>query len=93
MPLLMYAIYVVVGASVNIVAAFIMDRVGRRPLFCKYPYSAKIGLADRTSAVAGFLGTTITMVCETALVATYIGTDNKGGNAAAVFFLFAFVFM
>jgi MFS family permease len=76
MPLLMYAIYVVVGASVNIIAAFIMDRVGRRPLF-----------------FAGFLGTTVTMACETALVATYAGTDNKGGNAAAVFFLFAFVTM
>ena len=35
MPLLMYALYVVVGASVNIIAAFIMDKVGRRPLFCK----------------------------------------------------------
>lgn len=34
LPLLMYAIYVVVGASVNIIAAFIMDKVGRRPLFC-----------------------------------------------------------
>lgn len=34
LPLLMYAVYVVVGASVNIIAAFIMDKVGRRPLFC-----------------------------------------------------------
>lgn len=76
MPLLMYAVYVVVGASVNVVAAFVMDRIGRRRLF-----------------FAGFLGTTVTMTCETALVASFAGTDNKGGNAAAVFFLFAFVFM
>ena len=31
------------------------------------------------------------MTLETALVAKYAGTDNKGGNAAAVFFLFLFV--
>lgn len=33
------------------------------------------------------------MACETALVSKYAGTDNKGGNAAAVFFLFLFVTM
>ncbi|CAK7228951.1 hypothetical protein SCUCBS95973_007056 [Sporothrix curviconia] len=74
MPLLMYAVYVVVGASVNIIAAFIMDRVGRRPLLC-----------------IGFLCTTITMSIETALVAKYASSENKGGNAAAVLFLFLFV--
>lgn len=74
MPLLMYAVYVVVGASVNVVAALIMDRVGRRPLLC-----------------LGFLCTTITMSIETALVAKYSSSDNKGGNAAAVLFLFLFV--
>jgi hypothetical protein len=36
MPLLMYAVYVVVGASVNYIAAFCMDRIGRRPLFREF---------------------------------------------------------
>jgi hypothetical protein len=45
------------------------------------------------SKVAGFLGTTVTMACETALVATYAGTENMGGNAVAVLFLFLFVTM
>ena len=40
MPLLMYALYVVVGASVNYIAAFCMDPLGRRPLFRKFVYLA-----------------------------------------------------
>ena len=31
------------------------------------------------------------MAAETAMVATYSGTDNKAGNAAGVLFLFIFV--
>ncbi|OAL30531.1 hypothetical protein AYO20_08750 [Fonsecaea nubica] len=76
MPLLMYALYIVVGLFFNIVSSLIMDKVGRRKLF-----------------LGGWTGTTVTLSCETALVASFAGTDNKGGNAAAVFFLFAFVTM
>jgi len=50
-----------------------------------------ISPTELTSKVCGFLSTTITMSIETALVSKYAGTDNKGGNAAAVVFLFLFV--
>ncbi|KAL1888450.1 hypothetical protein Sste5346_009567 [Sporothrix stenoceras] len=74
MPLLMYALYIVVGMIFNIVSSLIIDRVGRRTLF-----------------LLGWTGTAIALSCETALVARYAGTENHGGNAAAVLFLFLFV--
>jgi MFS family permease len=39
----------------------------------------------------GLTGCICMMICETAMVATYAGTPNKGGNAAGVLFLFLFV--
>lgn len=86
----MYAIYVVVGSTVNYIAAFCMDPVGRRPLFCKHKSSMIRVLADR-STVVGFLGTTVIMSIMTAMVALYAGTTNKAGNAIAILCLFLFV--
>lgn len=39
----------------------------------------------------GLCGCTVMMIFETAMVATYAGTPNRGGNAAGVLFLFLYV--
>lgn len=38
--------------------------------------------------VVGYIGVVICLICESVLIALYAGTDNHGGNSAAVFFIF-----
>lgn len=74
MPLLIYAIYVVVAVSVNLNAAF-LDKVGRRNML-----------------LMGFAWTGSCLFATTILEWKYVGTTNKQGNAAAIFFSNFFAF-
>jgi len=50
----------------------------------------KIG--RRTLMLIGITGILISLICEAALQAQYLGTDNVAGQGAAIFFLFFFIF-
>ncbi|RDW59195.1 hypothetical protein BP5796_12119 [Coleophoma crateriformis] len=52
-------------------------------------YVEKIG--RRTLLLVGLAGCTVTNIFECALLATYLGTNNKAGLNAAIFFIFFFV--
>ncbi|CAK7244215.1 MAG: hypothetical protein STHCBS139747_005750 [Sporothrix thermara] len=54
MPLLMYAVYVAVGAAVNILAALVMDRVGRRPLLCIDFFCTTVTMSIEIALVARY---------------------------------------
>jgi MFS family permease len=74
MPLMMYAIFTIVGTIWVFIVVFTMDRIGRRTLFL---------IAFPTLAACLF--------AEGLLQVFYLGTTNKAGNAACVFFLFLYI--
>ncbi|KAK5091056.1 hypothetical protein LTR05_001236 [Lithohypha guttulata] len=41
--------------------------------------------------LVGIGGILVSLICETALQAQYVGTDNKAGQRAAVFFIYLFI--
>ena len=40
----------------------------------------------------GLAGIVITLSCEAAMQASFLGTDNVAGQRAAIFFIFLFIF-
>jgi len=74
MPLLLSALWVTSTFPGNILCAFFVEKVGRRPFL-----------------LTGLIGILICLICETALQATYLGTDNRAGQNAAIFFIFLFM--
>lgn len=48
-------------------------------------------LGRRLFLLTGLAGLTVTLICECALQAVYLGSDNKAGQRAAVFFIFLFI--
>jgi len=92
MPLLMNAVYTCLGMSMTILSSFIMDKVGRRRMFCKFIRSViQLPGIALTSEVIGFPATGVCLLAEALLTRQYAGTKNKSGNAAAVFFLFLYI--
>ena len=75
MPLLIYAIYVVVAVSVNFLNAAFLDKVGRKKML-----------------LMGLAWTGLCLFATTLLEWKYVGTANKQGNAAAIFFINLFAF-
>lgn len=74
--LLLSAGYITTGLIWNFICALILDIVGRKVLL-----------------LIGFIGAgVLCMSMECILVGLYSGTDNKGGNSAAVFFIFLHLF-
>lgn len=64
------------GIVWSLMCAFLLDRVGRKTLM-----------------IIGFVGAGIfSMTMELLMVALYVDTNNKGGNAAAVLFMFLHIF-
>lgn len=57
MPLLLYALYVTVAASMNIVSAFIIDKVGRRKLIIIGLIACSLDLVCEAAMVAKFSAT------------------------------------
>lgn len=53
-------------------------------IFCAF-FVEKFG--RRTFLLIGLTGILFALVCETALQATYLGTDNQAGQNAAIFFM------
>ncbi|KAK3715410.1 hypothetical protein LTR37_007138 [Vermiconidia calcicola] len=74
MPLLLSSLWVTSTFPGNILCAFFVEKVGRRPFL-----------------LIGLIGILVCLICETALQATYLGTDNKAGQNAAIFFIFLFI--
>ena len=75
MPLLIYAIYVVVAVSVNFLNAAFLDKIGRKKML-----------------LMGLAWTGLCLFATTLLEWKYVGTTNKQGNAAAIFFINLFAF-
>ncbi len=57
-------------------------------IFCAF-FVEKFG--RRTFLLTGLSGILVTLICETALQATYLGTSNRSGQSAAIFFIFLFI--
>jgi MFS family permease len=57
MPLLLYALYVTVAALMNVLSAFIIDKVGRRKLIIFGLIACSLDLACEAAMVAKFSGT------------------------------------
>lgn len=90
-PLLLYSLYLTWAAFQNWVSAMIVDRVGRVLMLtigivCYSITCKEIPILTRFQTGCGCM-----VICFTAMVATFSGTDNKVGNGFGVFFLFAFV--
>ena len=68
MPLLLSALWVTSTFPGNILCAFFIEKVGRRPFL-----------------LTGLCGILFCLICETALQATYLSTNNKAGQNAAIF--------
>lgn len=49
-------------------------------------------LGRRTFLLTGLAGIVVTLSCEAAMQAQYIGTTNTAGQKAAIFFIFLFIF-
>ena len=49
----------------------------------------KIG--RRKFLLTGLTGILVCLICETALQASFLGTNNKAGQDAAIFFIFLFI--
>ena len=46
----------------------------------------------RTFLLTGLTGLTVCLIFECAMQAEFLGTDNTGGQKAAIFFIFLFIF-
>ena len=57
-------------------------------IFCAF-FVEKFG--RRKFLLIGLSGILMTLICETALQATYLGTNNHAGQNAAIFFIFLFI--
>ena len=57
-------------------------------IFCAF-FVEKFG--RRKFLLIGLSGILVCLICETALQATYLNTDNRAGQNAAIFFIFLFI--
>ncbi|KIV90616.1 hypothetical protein PV10_07901 [Exophiala mesophila] len=57
-------------------------------IFCAF-YIERFG--RRRFMLIGLTGILITLICEIALQASFLGTDNRAGQNAAIFFIFLFI--
>lgn len=57
-------------------------------IFCAF-FVEKFG--RRKFLLIGLTGILVSLICETALQATYLGTGNRAGQNAAIFFIFLFI--
>lgn len=74
MPLLLSGLWVTSTFPGNILCAFFVEKVGRRPFL-----------------LTGLTGILVCLICETALQASFLGTGNRAGQNAAIFFIFLFI--
>lgn len=87
----MYGLFSTVGTCCVFVSLFLVDRVGRRRLFCKSTSRTRESQVAHTSKVIGFPGLAGCLFAEGLLQWKYLGTDNKAGNGAALFFIFLYI--
>jgi hypothetical protein len=57
-------------------------------IFCAF-FVERFG--RRTFLLIGLTGILVSLICEIALQATYLGGTNKAGQNAAIFFIFLFI--
>ena len=57
-------------------------------IFCAF-FVEKLG--RRTFLLIGLTGILVSLICETALQANVLGTNNRAGQNAAIFFIFLFI--
>jgi MFS family permease len=57
-------------------------------IFCAF-FVERFG--RRTFLLIGLTGILVCLICETALQATFLGTTNRAGQNAAIFFIFLFI--
>ena len=57
-------------------------------IFCAF-FVERFG--RRTFLLIGLSGILVALICEIALQATYLGTNNQAGQNAAIFFIFLFI--
>jgi hypothetical protein len=94
MPLLMYAVYTIVATIPNFIGSYYMDRIGRRKLLRKLMLPTHHLLSARgltySFPVIGFPCIAGILLAEALLQMKYVGTTDKAGNAAALFFIFLY---
>lgn len=97
MPLLRYGVYVSVAAIFNYSGAALVDKIGRRRQLRKSselmfkPSCYVLILANAVKIVIGYPLIAIVLLIGAILQKTYVGTDNKSGNATCVAFIFLFI--
>lgn len=57
-------------------------------IFCAF-FVERFG--RRKFMLIGLTGILVCLICETALQAQYLGSNNRGGQNAAIFFIFLFI--
>lgn len=93
MPLLIYAVYVVVAISMNFVNAVLLDKVGRKKLLREYPsINVAQSLLMWFVIVIGLVWTGVSLFALTLLEWRYNSSPNKAGNAAAILFIMLYGF-
>ena len=89
-PLIIGAAYVTVATISNFIGALLLDKVGRKPLLSPTPSLS--ALSELTQAtVTGLTGCMLSVSLETAMIASYAGTNNQPGLSMGVFFSFCFI--
>jgi MFS family permease len=85
----MTGIWTIFNGLGNFCGGAIVDKVGRKLQMSKFKsYRSRFYWLTLDYLVCGYIGCTISLICITILIALFAGTDNKGGNRAAVFFIF-----
>lgn len=98
MPLLIYAVYILVACMGNWLGTYLSDKIGRRPLFRKCYLYLRLRsiclyhLLTDDSPVIGFPTCCACLLAEALLQRRYVGTDDNNGNAACLFFIFLYTF-
>lgn len=91
-PLLMNAAYTCLGTLMTVVSSFIMDKIGRRKMFCESSPIPNLDQIISNFLVIGFPATGVCLLIEALLTRQYAGeTSNKAGNAAAVAIFFLYI--
>jgi hypothetical protein len=95
MPLLMYAVYTIVATIPNFISSAVMDRIGRRTLlrtllFSTYPLRYSFAADNLPHLVIGFPSIALILLAEALLQRRYVGTEDRAGNGAALFFIFLY---